>query len=69
MGINTKEVIMKQSEIFEKYTDFISDTQDVLIWEFDSETIQKYYNTYSYVLPVETQHAASLRYGGLRFCF
>ena len=52
---------MKQSEIFEKYTDFISDTQDVLIWEFDSAVIQKYYNTYSYALPVEIQLFKALK--------
>lgn len=46
---------MNQAEIFQKYTDFISDYQDVLIWEFDSETIQKGYDVSTYSLPVEIQ--------------
>lgn len=46
---------MKQSEIFEKYTDFISDKQNVLIWGFDSNVLQKHYNTSIYSMPVEIQ--------------
>jgi hypothetical protein len=52
---------MKQSEIFEKYTDFISDYQHILIWEFDSQVIQKNYDTYSYSLPVEIQLFKALK--------
>lgn len=52
---------MRQSEMLEKYTDFISDTQDVLIWDFDSQMIQKNYDTYSYSLPVEIQLFRALK--------
>jgi hypothetical protein len=49
------EGVMKQSDLFEKYTDYISDYQDVLIWEFNSKRIQENYNTLTYSMPVEIQ--------------
>jgi hypothetical protein len=52
---------MKQSDIYEKYTDFISDNQDILIWEFDSQAIQKGYDVSTYTLPVEIQLFRALK--------
>jgi len=52
---------MRQSEVFDKYKDFISDYQDVLIWEFDSQAIQKGYDVSTYTLPVEIQLFRALK--------
>ncbi len=52
---------MKQSDIFDKYTDFISDYQNVLIWEFDSQAIQTGYDMSTYTLPVEIQLFRALK--------
>jgi len=52
---------MKETEIWEKYTDFISDRQEILLWEFDSAILQSAYNTYTYSLPVEIELFRALK--------
>ncbi len=46
---------MKSNDSLYKFTDFISDYQDILICEFNSSIIQKSYNEQTYSFPVKAQ--------------
>ena len=44
--------MMKWETIFDKYTDFISDYQDLIYWGFDYQTLQEVYATGDYSQPI-----------------
>lgn len=52
---------MRNSVIWDRHTDFISDTQDILLWEFDSRELASAYEVQIYSLPVEIELFRALR--------
>lgn len=45
---------MNETELFLNHTDFISDSQEILLWEFGIAQLQEAYGSPSYSLPAET---------------
>jgi hypothetical protein len=52
---------MKQSVIWDRHTDFISNRQEILLWEFNIRDLQRAYEVEIYSLPVEIELFRSLR--------
>jgi hypothetical protein len=46
---------MKQSVIWERHTDFISNRQEILLWEFSISELQRHYDVQIYSLPIEIE--------------